>query len=181
MQCERKSTITNFSFGNVERRGGKFTRCFCPRTRTIGADGANEMPHNYPFFFYICRSFLMENQKKKLRLEDIKVESFVTSDQEISRTILGGMTLWHAFTCFGTCDMGPGGTCRGCEASNGEVCNGLSDRCGTNVPNCTGFPVCASNTACPDATCADGSWCCPPDSMNQTCGAFTCNSGCPGC
>ncbi len=38
----------------------------------------------------------MENQKKKLRLEDIKVESFVTSSLNDSRTIKGG---FESFTC----------------------------------------------------------------------------------
>ena len=32
----------------------------------------------------------MENQSKKLRLEDIKVESFVTGAKDSSQTIIGG-------------------------------------------------------------------------------------------
>jgi hypothetical protein len=37
--------------------------------------------------------FSMENQRKKLRLEDIKVESFVTSDALNAQTIQG----WYVF------------------------------------------------------------------------------------
>ncbi len=111
----------------------------------------------------------MENQKKKLRLEDIQVESFVTTAGIKS---IGGNPISWNFACDHRSDS---------DCSGGDDIG--SDRCGTNVANCTqGRPVgCYSNTYCPDATCYDGSWCCPPDSQNQTCGAFTCDTGCPGC
>lgn len=116
----------------------------------------------------------MENQGKKLRLEDINVESFVTSTNWNVDTIKGG---WFTQACFpdqtsDTPDNGGGG-------GTGGVC---TQRCGTNIYNCTqGSGGCNSNTACWDATCADGSWCCPPDSMQNTCGAHTCESGCQSC
>jgi hypothetical protein len=107
----------------------------------------------------------MENKPKKLRLEDIKVESFVTSSFPNPYTIQGGATRIgcveesddQAFDCGGT-----GGV--------GSVPLG----CGTNVPGgCSGFP-CQSNTACPDVSCANlnVSWCCP--SVNQASDCQTC-------
>ncbi len=64
----------------------------------------------------------MENVKKKLNLEDIKVKSFVTANANLLDTIRiqGGDTngsCWHPCT-----DLGGDGTC-----TKGRNCQGSSD------------------------------------------------------
>ena len=39
----------------------------------------------------------MENQKKKLRLDELSVESFVTGHKDSSQTVLGGINYTHIF------------------------------------------------------------------------------------
>ncbi len=106
----------------------------------------------------------MENQRIKLRLEDIKVESFVTN------------TGWDVNTIKGRNDTNA--RCDQAHTSEEDM-DCLAG--GTNTI-CTGKPVCNSNTACWDASCADGSWCCPSIYAATDCNTCaTCGTGCQSC
>ncbi len=109
----------------------------------------------------------MENQTKKLRLEDIKVESFVTSDTNSQKTIKGGDTI---FGCYPTNGNTCGGiTCNylcndktpvddftngvpGCQGPDGPTypqwpgCSGVSCTCPTEFITC---PVSCYKSECP--------------------------------
>jgi hypothetical protein len=110
--------------------------------------------------------FFMENQRKKLRLDEVKVESFVTSDALNAQTIQGG-TYFDTRCCEGTgyipfIDGGGAGSgnCNGYGDGNatcgGYTCpggNGPNCPYGPPSPTCGGPPLCLPASQRPGDIC----------------------------
>jgi hypothetical protein len=109
----------------------------------------------------------MENQKKKLRLDEFSVESFVTSTTLNSQTVLGGDPTNHCqgltATDFGggvsgniAIDCGGGGGGEGNATCGGYTCpggNGPNCPYGPPSPTCGGPPYCLPATQRPGDIC----------------------------
>ncbi|MDD5361342.1 MAG: polymorphic toxin-type HINT domain-containing protein [Ignavibacteria bacterium] len=106
----------------------------------------------------------MKNKKRKLKLEDIKVESFVTSlNDDTSKDVKGAgesqqltaCRTWCDIACHSTVCTDP--TCIGCPTGNtcGDTCVNTCDSCpsGCNTcPTCGGS--CASVCSCASCNCS---------------------------
>ena len=93
--------------------------------------------------------------KLKLRLEDLRIDSFATTPVEKAK----GTVFGEQCTCYTNC------TCPGCPTCNAS-CNGTCDA------SCNGTCDASCNGTCGGASC--------DLSCGGTCGDYTCNQSCDG-